>query len=433
MALNNTWIGLIIIGLITASYKFFVGDDPLIFDVILKELFNSADLAFQICLGLAGIMILWMGFMNVGKDAGLIQKFSKFISPLFGVIFPKLKEDSPAYGSMSMNFSANMLGLDNAATPLGLEAMQDLQKENPEKEKASDPMIMFMALNTAGITLIPTSVIALRQTAAIEQLQKAKENFNEEQIEALTGFNGADIFLPTLIVTFISFIFAMVMTSFVQKINIFKWPFLVFMLIFGSIVYGLFYYTQSLPPDEMESTIAALGSGIILLIIFSFLLAGIMAKINVYNSFIEGAKGGFDVVIGIAPYLVAMLIAISVFRHAGCLDYILNGVKYAVASLGWDTRFVDALPVAFMKPLSGGGARGVLVDVMNTHGVNSFASNLGSIMQGGTETTFYVLAVYFGSVGIKDTRYAVWVGLLADFVAMVIAIFVAYYFYGELQ
>ncbi len=433
MALNNTWIGLIIIGLLTALGKFFFSGDIAIFDAIFKGIMDSADIAFTIVLGLVGIMMLWMGIMNIGKDAGLIAKLSKFLSPLFRIIFPKLKDNSPAFSSMSMNFSANMLGLDNAATPLGLEAMQDLQKENPNKDTASDPMIMFMALNTAGITLIPTSVIALRQSVAYTQMQEASEAGNTALAESLSAFNGADIFLPTLIVTFLSFLFAMVLTSIVQKNNLLKWPFFLFLMIFGGIVYGLFYYASTLPPDQMGPTIAAIGSGVILLIIVSFIIAGIYAKINVYNSFIEGAKGGFDVVISIAPYLVAMLFAISIFRTAGCLDYLLQGVKEAVSLAGLDTRFVDALPVAFMKPLSGSGARGVLVDVMNTHGINSFASNLGSIMQGGTETTFYVLAVYFGSVGIKNTKYAVWVGLAADFVAMLIAIFVAYYFYGNLN
>lgn len=416
MALNYVWVGLIMVGFITAIIKSIIYQNFKIFSEILTGIFESASLSFEICLGLAGIMALWMGIMNIGKDAGLISLIAKWLAPVFRVIFPEIPRGHKSVGSMSMNFSANMLGLDNAATPLGLKAMDDLQEINNDKQIASDSQIMFLALNTAGVTLVPTSVIAIRQTMAIEQ--------------NLVNFNGADIFLPTLIVTFLSFLIAMLTVAYFQKINIFKLPIFILIFVLGGIIFGLYGMTAMIPPEKIESIISSIGSFLVLCIIISFVVAGVVKNINIYDSFIEGAKGGFNVVITIVPYLVAMLFAISVFRNSGCLDFLLDGLKAMFFILGTDTRFVDALPVGLMKPLSGSGARGVLVDVMNTHGVNSFVSKVASIMQGGTETTFYVLAVYFGSVGIKNTRNALICGLIADFAAVIIAILVGYMFYG---
>lgn len=416
MALNYVWIVLILIGFVVATLKSILYKNYQIFNEILTGIFDSASLSFEICLGLAGIMTLWMGIMNVGKEAGLINVIAKILSPVFKVIFPSIPSGHKSIGSMSMNFSANMLGLDNAATPLGLKAMDDLQEINEENEIASNAQIMFLALNTAGVTLVPTSVIAIRQTMAMEQ--------------NISGFNGADIFLPTLIVTFLSFLVAMLTVAYFQKINIFKMPILILVGILLGLIFGLYALTTSLPVESIEGVVSSIGSFMILAIVILFIGWGVFKKINVYDSFIEGAKGGFDVVITIVPYLVAMLFAISIFRNSGCLDFILEGMKFIFSSTGCDTRFVDALPVGLMKPLSGSGARGVLVDVMNTHGVNSFVSKVASIMQGGTETTFYVLAVYFGSVGIKNTRNALICGLIADFAAVVIAILVGYLFYG---
>ncbi len=416
MAINIVWIALIIIGLITMLIKGLFLGEIAIFDQVAKGIFDSADLAFEICLGLAGIMAFWMGIMNIGKEAGLIQKFSRAISPFLRVLFPGVPKGDKSLASMSMNMSANMLGLDNAATPLGLEAMKDLQELNPKEEEASDAQIMFLALNTAGVTIIPTSIIAIRQTTAIDQ--------------GIENFNGADIFLPTLIVTFLSFLIAMFTVAIFQKTNLFKLPVLLFILIFGGGIYALFAYVRTLPPADIGLYVTAVGSMILLLILATFIGYGTWKKINVYNAFIDGAKQGFEVVIMIVPYLVAMLFAISVFRNAGCLDYVLDGIKLLASASGLDTRFVDALPVGLMKPFSGGGARGILVDILDHEGVNSFAGKLASIMQGGTETTLYVLAVYFGAVGIKNSRYALIAGLIADFASVVIAILVAYFFYG---
>ncbi len=416
MAINVVWILLIVIGLVTMFIKGFLNDELIIFNEVATGIFESADLAFDICLGLAGIMAFWMGIMNIGKEAGLINKFSKVISPFLRVLFPGVPKGHKSLASMSMNMSANMLGLDNAATPLGLEAMKDLQELNPKNEEATDAQIMFLALNTAGVTIIPTSIIALRQSTALKQ--------------NIENFNGADIFLPTLIVTFLSFVIAMFTVAIFQKINLFRLPVLLFVLIFGVGIYALFSLVNTLPPDDIEDVVTAIGSTIILSFLGFIIIYAAVKKTNVYSAFIDGAKQGFNVVIMIIPYLVAMLFAISIFRNAGCLDYVLNGIKYLASSSGLDTRFVDALPVGLMKPFSGGGARGILTDILDHEGVNSFAGKLASIMQGGTETTLYVLAVYFGSVGIKNSRYALMAGLIADVASVLIAIFVAYYFYG---
>jgi spore maturation protein SpmB len=314
-----------------------------------------------------------------------------------------------------MNFSANMLGLDNAATPLGLKAMKELQEINPDKETASNAQIMFLVLNTAGLTIIPTSVIAIRQSMAIEQ--------------GLVGFNAADIFLPVLIGTFISFVSGMIAVAIYQRINLFKLPVLAFLGGFGGLMTVLFLWLRQYPPEQMTIYIGLLGSLVIFSIIISFLVLGFAKKINVYEAFIEGAKDGFGVAVQIIPYLIAILVAISVFRTTGCMDYLVNGIGSIVAAFGLNTDFVPALPVGLMKTLSGGGARGLMVDVMKTYGVDSFQGKLAAIIQGSTETTFYILAVYFGSVNIKKTRHALVCGLIADFVGVIAAILLAYMFF----
>lgn len=415
MALNYVWIFFLVVGIITGIIKsIFLGDTGLLSDMM-KALFEAAKNGFEISLGLTGVMTLWMGIMNVGKESGIISLFAKGVSPLFRVLFKGIPKDDPAYGSVTMNLSANMLGLDNAATPLGLDAMRDLQKLNPSADTASDSQIMFLVLNTAGITLIPTSVIAMRQTIALEQ--------------KVANFNAADIFLPTLIATFIAFVSGIVIVSLFQRINIFKLPVILFVTGFGGLIILVHHLLSQMPAEQMNKTMGAIGSGIILLVVTLFIVAGTVKKLNVYNLFIDGAKGGFAAATGIIPYLVAMLIAIGVFRASGCMTFLVNGIAAVVGACGLNTDFVPTIPIALMKPLSGGGARGLMVDVMKTYGVDSFQGKLAAIIQGSTETTFYVLAVYFGSVNIKNTRYALAAGLLADMMGLIAAIVVGYIFF----
>ena len=415
MALNYVWIFFLVVGIITGIIKsIFLGDTGLLSDMM-KALFEAAKNGFEISLGLTGVMTLWMGIMNVGKESGIINLFAKAVSPLFRVLFKGIPKDDPAYGSVTMNLSANMLGLDNAATPLGLTAMEDLQKLNPSKDTASDSQIMFLVLNTAGITLIPTSVIAMRQTIALEQ--------------KVANFNAADIFLPTLIATFIAFVSGIIIVSLFQRINIFKLPVILFVAGFAGLIALVHYQLSQMPVEQMNKTMGAIGSGIILLIVTLFIVAGAVKKLDVYSLFISGAKGGFAAATGIIPYLVAMLIAISVFRASGCMTYLVNGIASVVAACGLNTDFVPTIPIALMKPLSGGGARGLMVDVMKTYGVDSFQGKLAAIIQGSTETTFYVLAVYFGNVKITNTRYALAAGLMADALGLIAAIIVGYIFF----
>jgi spore maturation protein SpmA len=392
-----------------------VQGDVTIFTRVLTALFDTARTGFDISLGLVGIMSLWLGIMKVGEQAGMIQLFARLMSPLFRRLFPDIPAGHPAGGSIIMNFSANMLGLDNAATPLGLKAMRELQEINPDKAVASNPMIMFLVLNTAGITLIPTSVIAMRQSLAAEQ--------------GLTGFNGADIFLPTLLGTFISFCAGLVAVAWVQRIRLTQWPIVAFFGGFALLMGALYALLRGMPPKEMADTVGVIGSLVIFGVIVLFVAAGALRRINVYEAFVEGAKEGFGVAITIVPYLIAILVAISVFRSTGCMDVVMAGIGSAVGAVGLNTDFVPALPVGLMKTLSGSGARGLMIDVMKTYGVDSFQGRLAAIIQGSTETTFYVLAVYFGSVNISRTRYALACGLFADLVGLVGAIVVGYAFY----
>jgi spore maturation protein SpmA len=414
MVLNLVWVGFILIGLAVALLRLLQGDVA-IFSKLLTALFDTAKTGFDISLGLVGIMSLWLGIMKIGESAGMIQLFARAMAPLFRRLFPEVPPGHPAGGSIVMNFSANMLGLDNAATPLGLKAMRELQEINPQKDVASNAMIMFLVLNTAGITLIPTSVIAMRQSIAVEQ--------------HIANFNGADIFLPTLIGTFISFAAGLVAVAWVQRIRLLQWPVLALFGGFAALMGALYLGLRGMPADQMSQAIGVLGSGVILGVIALFVGAGAWKRINVYEAFVEGAKEGFGVAIQIVPYLIAMLAAISVFRTSGCMDYVVRGIAAAVGAVGLNTDFVPALPVGLMKTLSGSGARGLMIDVLKTYGVNSFEGRLAAIIQGSTETTFYVLAVYFGSVNIRNTRYALTCGLFADAVGLVGAILVGYAFY----
>lgn len=414
MFLNYVWIAFFLIGFGVALARL-AGGDLGIFTQLLTGIFDSAKTGFDISLGLIGVMSLWLGIMKIGERAGVIQLFARGLAPFFSRIFPGVPAGHPANGAMTMNFSANMLGLDNAATPLGLKAMQELQEINPRKDEASNAMIMFLVLNTAGITLIPTSVIAIRQTLAVDQ--------------GLVGFNAADIFLPTLIGTFISFVSGLLAVAWMQRINLLTTPVLVFFGGFAALMAGLFAWLHGYPPEQMSRYIGLLGALVIVAIIMLFIAVGAWRRINVYEAFVEGAKEGFGVAVGIIPYLIAMLVAISVFRNTGCMDYVVKGIAAVVAMLGLPTDFVPALPVGLMKTLSGSGARGLMVDVMKTYGVDSFEGKLAAIIQGSTETTFYVLAVYFGSVKIVKTRYALACGLFADLVGLVGAIVVGYWFF----
>jgi spore maturation protein SpmA len=412
--LNRVWISFILVGFVAALVQLLQGDLE-VFSRVLNGLFDSAKTGFEVSLGLVGVMGLWLGIMKIGERGGLIQIFGRALDPFFRRIFPDIPPGHPAAGSIVMNVSANILGLDNAATPLGLKAMAELQEINPHKDTASNPMIMFLVLNTAGITLIPTSVIAIRQSLAIKQ--------------GLVGFNAADIFLPTLLATFISFCAGLIAVALWQRINLFCRPVLAFFAGFAALMGGLYWWLGGMPPEQMAQMIGLLGSGIIVAIIVLFVAVAAWRGIDAYESFVDGAKEGFAVAVQIIPYLIAMLVAISVFRTTGCMDYLIGGIRSLVLALGLNADFVPALPVGLMKTLSGSGARGLMVDVMTTWGVDSFQGKLAAIIQGSTETTFYVLAVYFGSVGITKTRYALACGLIADAIGLIGAVLIAYAFY----
>lgn len=410
MVLNYVWIGFFVIGFTVALFKLIVFKDAEIFSIVMNGMFESAKSGAEISLGLVGMMTFWLGIMKIGEKAGMISLFAKGVNPFFSKLFPGVPKNHPANGSIIMNFSANMLGLDNAATPVGLKAMKELQELNPKKETATNAQIMFLVLNTAGITLIPTSVIALRM--------------------ANGAANPADIFIPALIGTFISFTAGMFAVAAFQRINIFKLPVLVFLGSFALLMTSLYFWLNGMTPEELELKTGLIGGLVIFSIIILFIIYGTVKKINVYDAFIDGAKEGFTTAVMIIPFLIAILVAISVFRTTGCMDYIVNGIAASVAFFGLDTSFVPALPVGLMKTLSGSGARGLMVDVMTSYGVDSFQGRLASIIQGSSETTFYVLAVYFGSVGIKNTRHALICGLIADLVGLIAAILLAYLFFG---
>jgi len=372
--------------------------------------FANAKLGFELSLGLTGVMTLWLGIMKIGEKGGAINYLSRGISPLFNKLFPDIPKNHPVHGSMVMNIAANMLGLDNAATPLGLKAMKELQELNPEKKKASNPMIMFLVLNTSGLTIIPISILVYRAQ--------------------LGAANPADIFLPILLSTFFSTLFGIVAVSIYQKINLFQKEILLYLGGLTLLISGVIYGFTLLAASDLNIVSNVVSSLILFTIIITFILLALRKKINVYDSFIECAKEGFKVAIKIIPYLIAVLVAIGVFRASGAMDALVDGIIWLFNLLKINTDFIEALPVALMKPLSGSGARGLMVDTMNTYGVDSFVGRLACTFQGATDTTFYIIAVYFGSVGIKNTRYAVTAGLLADLAGIIAAIFIAYLFFG---
>ncbi len=409
MLLNRIWIGMFLIAMLMALGKLLFWQDLHIFQTMINSLFDAAKSGFELSLGLTGALCLWMGFMKVGEEAGAIRKMSKIVSPLFSRIFPEIPKDHPAIGSMMMNISANMLGLDNAATPMGLKAMKEMQTLNPEPEVATNAQIMFLVLNASGLTIIPVSILALRATNG--------------------SSSPAEVFLPILIATFFATLAGLIYVSIKQKINLFDKVILAYIGSLTAFIVGLMIFLYSNP--SWIEPVSAVGSNLILFgIITLFIVLGIRSKVNVYETFIEGAKGGFEVAISIIPYLVGMLAAIAVFRASGALDGLIDLIKMGLVAIGvTTTTFVDALPVAFMKPFSGSGARALMVESWSTYGVDSFVGKLSATFQGSTETTFYVLAVYFGSVKVKNTRYAAMGGIIADIVGALTAIFVAYLFY----
>jgi spore maturation protein SpmA len=395
-----------------ATVKWLVTGDPLIFKAMVDGIFKSAGDSVDISFKLIGVMTLFLGFMNIGERAGAVGFLSRIVGPFFSRLFPDVPRRHPAMGHMMMNFSANLLGLDNAATPFGLKAMESLQELNPKKDTASNAQLMFLVLHASGLTLIPVSTIAIRASMKPP------------------AANPTDVFLPCLIVTFTATVAALIVVSIKQRINLLQPVVLAWVLGVSAAIGGLvFYLTRFLDQAGIERFSTVMSNGIILLIFLAFLLGGLVKKVNVFDAFIEGAKGGFDVAVRIIPYLVAMLVAISVLRSSGAFDVMIDGISRMFSSMGLRTEFVQSLPTALMKPLSGSGSRGMMVDAMQKYGTDSFTGRLSSIFQGTTDTTFYVVAVYFGSVAVRNTRYAIPAMLIADLVGLVTAILVAYLFF----
>ena len=410
MVLNYIWIAFFIIAFVVALIKLLFFGDVGVFSTIMTSTFDSAKTGFELSLGLTGVMTLWLGLMKVGEKGGMVQILSGWLGPFFSRLFPEIPKNHPVTGSIMMNLAANMLGLDNAATPLGLKAMDQLQELNPKKDQASNSMIMFLVLNTSGLTIIPISVMVYRAQ--------------------LGAGDPSDVFIPILLSTFFSTMAGIVAVSIFQRINLFNKTIAAYLLGFSAVIAGIIYYFVSIPKEQIGPISGLMGNFILFAIIISFIVLAIRKKVNVYETFIEGAKEGFSIAIKIIPYLVAILVAVGVFRASGAMDYLIHGLGNLFGWLGFDTRFVDALPTAFMKPLSGSGARGLMIDTMKTYGVDSFAGRLACTFQGATDTTFYIIAVYFGSVNISKTRHAVTCGLIADLAGVVAAIFIAYLFFN---
>lgn len=409
MALNIIWIAFVVIAFVVGIVRLCIYGDVEVVTAMVDSTFSSAKNGFEISLYLTGVLSLWLGVMKVGEAGGAVAVLSKIISPFFCRIFPSVPKGHPAMGSMVMNLSANMLGLDNAATPMGLKAMRELQELNPNKERASDAQIMFLVLNTSGLTIIPISIMAYRTQCG--------------------AANPADVFLPILLATFFSTLAGLTAVAVVQRINLFNKVVLAYIGCLSAVVGGALWGVSKLSPDVIQ-TVSSVVSGIILLsVITGFVLMAALKRINVYDAFVEGAKEGFSTAVKIIPFLIAILVAVGLFRASGALDFVVDGIRWCVAQTGADVAFVDALPTAFMKPLSGTGARGFMIEAMQTYGADSFVGRLSCIFQGAADTTFYILAVYFGSVGIKDTRHAVGCGLFADLAGVVAAIFIGYLFF----
>ena len=406
MVLNYIWITFFLAGFIVALYRLLFMGDTEIFSQVMQGIFSDAKNGFEISIGLTGVLALWLGFMKIGEKGGIITVLAKLIAPFFRKIFPEIPQNHPVYGTIMLNIAANMLGLDNAATPMGLKAMDEMQKFNKQKDTASNAQIMFLVLNTSGLTLIPTTIMVYRAQAG--------------------AADPTDIFLPILFATFFSTIIGFLAVAIVQKINIFNKTILLYLGSITALLVGLLFYLKSLPGDELGTISSVLSNLILFSIIISFIVAGIIKRVNVFDAFIEGAKDGFNVAIKIIPNLIAILVGIGIFRTVGGLDLICDGLAWCFQAIGVDTKFVPALPTALMKPLSGSGARGMMIDAMNTFGADSFAGKLACIFQGSTDTTFYIIAVYFGSVGIRKTRHAISCGLIADLAGIVAAILIAY-------
>ena len=410
MALNYIWIALFAIAVIIGLVKLIFFGDMDTLPEMMDSTFKMSTTAFEMTLGLTGTLTLWMGILKIGEDSGLVNRLAKFLSPVLTKLFPEIPKNHPALGSIFMNVSANMLGLDNAATPVGLKAMQELQSINTKKDTASNSMIMFLTLNTSGLTIIPVSIMAYR----------AKYG----------AADPADIFIPLLLTTLCSTIVGLTVVSIYQRINLFQRSFLVMFSVIAALVGTLFACIMGMSNQEMQGFCRLLTSILILGAIMVFIISGVKKKLNVYNSFIEGAKNGFHVAVSLIPYCVAILAAVGVFRASGALDMLQKWMKAGVEYIGLNSDFVAAVPVALMKPLNGSGARGMMLECFETYGPDSFVGHLASILQGSTDTTFYILAIYFGSVGIRKYRYSVTCGLLADLAGMVAAVMFSYFFFG---
>lgn len=410
MVLNYIWIAFFVIAFVIALVKLIFMGDISTFPAIMNSTFSSAKTAFEISLGLTGVLSLWLGVMKIGEKGGVVNVLARWLSPLFCKLFPDIPKGHPVTGSIFMNIAANMLGLDNAATPLGLKAMEGLQKLNPKKDTASNPMIMFLVLNTSGLTLIPVSIMVYRAQLGAAQ--------------------PTDIFIPILIATFFSTLAGIIVTSLFQHINLINKTMLITLGGMCTVVAAIIWGFGQMDKELMNVVSTSVANIILFLIIISFIIAGVRKKVNVYDAFIEGAKDGFSTAVRIIPYLVAILVGIGVFRASGAMDILTDGIKWLIQACGGNTDFVGALPTAFMKPLSGSGARGMMVDAMTTYGADSFVGRLSCIFQGSTDTTFYILAVYFGSVSVRYTRHAVACGLLADLAGVIAAIAVGYMFFG---
>ena len=409
MVLNYLWVAFFLIALVVGLFRLIFLHDTEIFTAMVNSTFEMAKTAFEISLGLTGVLTLWLGLMRVGEKGGVIKALAKVVQPFFNRLFPEIPRDHPAHGSMIMNFAANMLGLDNAATPLGLKAMQELQELNPEEDTASNAQIMFLVLNTSGLTLIPISIMVYRAQ--------------------MGAANPTDIFIPILLATFFSTLVGLIAVAVVQRINLFDKVVLAYLGGLIGLVAATIWYFSRLPEAQVQTVSNLVANVMLFGVIAAFIALAMIRRVNVYEAFIEGAKEGFPVVIKIIPYLVAILVAIGVFRASGAMNFLVSGVGRAVGALGINTDFVEALPTALMKPLSGSGARGMMVDAMQTYGADSFVGRLASTFQGATDTTFYIIALYFGSVGVRKTRYAVTCGLIADFAGIIAAIFIAYLFF----
>jgi spore maturation protein SpmA len=408
--LNIIWVAFFLIAFAVALFKLLVLGDTEIFNQIMQAMFALSKTAFEIALGLTGILALWLGIMKIGERSGFVELLTRGLSPLFTRLMPEVPKNHPALGAMVMNISANALGLDNAATPLGIKAMQELQKLNPLKDTASNAQILFLVINTSAVTLFPVTIFTYRAQ--------------------MGAANPTDVFIPLLIATYFSTLIGLITVAAVQKINLLDRVVLMYLGGFSALVFGLLAYFSNLEQSQMLVQSAIISNVVIFSLVIAFIVAAAWQRVNAYEAFIEGAKEGFSTAVMIIPYLVAMLVAIGVFRASGALDLIADGIRAGVLALGMDDKFVDALPTALMKPFSGSGARAMMIDTMEVHGADSFAGRLASIVQGSTETTFYVLAVYFGAVGIQKIRHAVACGLAADVAGITAAILVAYWFFG---